>query len=458
MGPRRILLADDSPSETERIRRSLEVLSDVEIVCVGDGATAVAEAKQGRFDLVLCDYEMPGLNGLQVVRLLRATWSRHELPILMLTVRDDAQTKALSLRQGANDYVTKPVDSEELLARVMGQLDLKAAVEANIEARVRMLEERKLATIGRLAAGLAHDLNTPAQFTADNLVFLQKAVGASSELLSRARDWLVAHPGIEPEFADEFLAYWQDRRVSYLLAEAPKALEESLNGIMRIARTVRELKEFAGLPDGHWAPADINRAIENTVVVSRQLWSSVANVSLELAADLPPLACDVTALKQAFFDILMAAVERAPSSSGLPRSSLQIVIRSKPWEEGIEISFSDDGVAPSAQLSRHGGSASAERSALERASVESSVAERSVAGSALERGDRQGLGVAYSVVVGQHQGQLHSESMLAQGATVVVRLREGQQSRRARGLAPSPPPSPASTREVVAGCPTTPHG
>src|SRR6185436_3436600 len=119
----------------------------------------------------------------------------------------------LSLRQGANDYVTKPVEPEELLARVQGQLDLKAAVEASIEARVRMLEVRKLATIGRLAAGLAHDLNTPAQFTADNLVFLQKAVSSSAELLARTRDWLVERPAGDSSFADTFMQFWQQKRV-----------------------------------------------------------------------------------------------------------------------------------------------------------------------------------------------------------------------------------------------------
>lgn len=128
------------------------------------------EAKNTRFDLLLVDYEMPALNGLQVVRLLRGTWSRLELPILVLTVRDDVQTKVLSLRQGASDYVTKPVQPEELLARVQAHLDLRVAVEENIKARVQILEARKLETIGRLAAGVAHELNTPAQFTADNVV------------------------------------------------------------------------------------------------------------------------------------------------------------------------------------------------------------------------------------------------------------------------------------------------
>jgi DNA-binding response OmpR family regulator len=442
MGIRRILIADDSPIETERIRRSLESLCETEIVCVEDGATALSECKRSRFDLVLCDYEMPGLNGLQVVRLLRASWTRLELPVLMLTVRDDVQTKVLSLRQGANDYVIKPAEPEELLARVQAQLDLKSAVEASISARVRLLEVRKLATIGRLAAGLAHDLNTPAQFTADNLVFLQKAVAGSSQLLERTRAYLVSHPAADPGFAEEFLDFWQQKRVGYLLGEAPKALDEAQKGIMRMARTVRELKEFAGLPESSWGLADINRALENTVAVSRQVWSGVADVTLELDRNLSPLTCDITALKQAFFDLLMAAVERAPKPAlgarigartaaaravaGASASQLQITIRSRRLEGAIEVQFRDNGPALPPELER---------------GLRGSVAPPEL----LELMDGQGLGMAYSVVVVQHQGQLVDESLPGQGATLVVRLREGAQSPRGRGLQ-SAAPVQASSR------------
>jgi len=436
MGTRRILIADDSPIETDRIKKSLESLKGVEVVSVEDGAAAVTECKRKQYDLVLCDFEMPGLNGLQVVRVLRSSWSRLELPILMLTVRDDVQTKVLSLRQGANDYVTKPVEPEELLARVQAQLELKGAVEANIGVRVRMLEGRKLATIGRLAAGLAHDLNTPAQFIADNLVFLQKAVAGSSQLLERTRQYFVGRPEGNTPYADEFHEFWRQKRLGYLVDEAPKALEEALNGVMRMARTVRDLKEFAGPPEARWGPADINRAIENTVAVSRQVWSSVAEVTLDLDRHLPPLACDVTALKQAFFDLLMAAIERAPTPVGAaraaagrsgsqrepPAASFRITIRSRPLEGGIEIQFRDDGPPLPAELQRslrHSGSPS----------------------DLSELMDDEGLGMAYSVIALQHQGQLRDESSPGQGATLVVRLREGVLSPRTRELQAAVPPS-----------------
>jgi DNA-binding response OmpR family regulator len=413
MRTHKILIADDSHIEAERIRRSLDALAGADVTVVDDGVAAIQATKNVRFDLVLCDYEMPGLNGLQVVRLLRSSWSRLQLPILMLTVRDDVQTKVLSLRQGANDYVTKPIQPEELLARVQGQLDLKMAVEENIKARMRIVEARKHETIGRLAAGLAHELNTPAQFTADNLVFLQKVLDGAAELLLRTREHAASLPDAQAPWADEFLDFWKQKQLSYLLLEAPKALEESLSGVMRMARIVRDLKEFAGMPDQPWGLADLNRALENTVAVSRQIWSSVAQISFKLAPQLPQIACDVAALKQAFFNILVATVENAPPELLDSSTPLQIEICSTRTADGVEIRFQSDRllIQPSFTPPMLGAFLASEPPGVS---------------------GPQGLAVAHSVIVDQHRGQLSSELHSDGGGVMIIRLREGQ-------ACPSPP-------------------
>ncbi len=404
----KILIADDSSIEAEQVRRALEVLPGAVFTIVEDGAAAVREAKNTRFDLLLVDYEMPALNGLQVVRLLRGTWSRLELPILVLTVRDDVQTKVLSLRQGASDYVTKPVQPEELLARVQAHLDLRVAVEENIKARVQILEARKLETIGRLAAGLAHELNTPAQFTADNVVFLQKVLSASSELLERTRTEAARLERSENEWASEFLELWKKKKLSYLLGEAPKALDESLGGVQRMARIVKELQEFAGVADNEWAPADVNRALENTAYVSRQLWASVATITFRLDATLPPLFCDVTALKQAFFNILSTLVDGIERASPTPRQLAELEITTNASARGIEIRFCGrgPGLGSISPVSFDG------LDALD----------------ALGVGSDHKLSLAHSVVARQHHGELTMEAASARDVTFVVRLPEQKPS------------------------------
>jgi hypothetical protein len=159
----------------------------------------------------------------------------------------------------------------------------------------------------------------------------------------------------------------REKRVTYLRAGAPKVLDESHNGMLRIARSARAFN------------------LDNTLLVWRQRCSSVVDVSLQLAAELP----------------LLAQLPRQASAW------LERAWRERAWRE---------------------------------------------------REDSQGLRLAYSVVVAQHQGQLHSESMLPQGATVVVRLTQTPSRPRAQGLVLSPMPSAASTYEVSAGCGATPHG
>ena len=402
----KILVADDSSIEAERIRQVLQGLGGVEVTVVEDGAQAVRESKNARFDMVLCDYEMPGLNGLQLVRVLRSTWSRHELPILMLTVHDDVLTKVTSLRQGANDYVTKPVQAEELLARVQAQLDLKAAVEENIKARMQMLEARKLETLGRLAAGVAHELNTPAQFTADNVVFLQKVFAGTSELLSFVQGRALGLSAAEHPWVEGLRDIWQRRHMSYLLAEAPKALDESINGVMRMARIVRDLREFAGLSDAPWGLGDLNRAVENTVAVSRQLWSSTAEVAFRLEPNLAPISCDVAAIKQAFFNILVSAVELARGDLPPPRPMVHVDIFTARTSQGVEVRFHAEGVGVPEPLP------------LPVTSVISG-------GDPFQTGSWHGLAIARSVAL-NHRGELRCESKLGESVDFVLHLPEGQ--------------------------------
>src|SRR5688572_30931162 len=184
-----LLIADDSKVIRNRLVSILETIEGVELRVAVDGLEALSLAKERKPDLLLCDHEMPGLTGIQLLRVLRGTWSRVELPILMLTSNSATETKVLAFQHGANDYVTKPVEPAELCARVSGQLDLKRAIHENLAARVQLLEARKYQAVGRLAAGVAHELNNPAQYTSSNLSYLRKSYATMQALLSSTLEW-----------------------------------------------------------------------------------------------------------------------------------------------------------------------------------------------------------------------------------------------------------------------------
>src|SRR5690606_49460 len=220
----RVLIADDSAASRSDIAQTLGRLEGIESCEATNGAEAVSAVEKCRPDLVLCDHEMPVLNGLQTVQILRKKWSSLELPILMLTARQGTQEKVLAFRAGANDYVTKPAAPEELLARVSAQLSLKNAIQENLATQARLLHAAKLHGLGNLAAGLAHEINTPAQYIGDNLHFMSKAFAQSRQLLEQLRDWAGSETAGAEQARELLRVGWEERRLDFILNEVPQAL------------------------------------------------------------------------------------------------------------------------------------------------------------------------------------------------------------------------------------------
>jgi signal transduction histidine kinase len=395
-----VLIADDSKVIRNRLVSILQTLSGVELRVAVDGLEALALAKERKPDLLLCDHEMPGLNGIQLLRVLRGSWSRFELPILMLTANSATETKVQAFQHGANDYVTKPVEAAELCARVLGQLELKRAINDSLKSRMQLLEARKYQAVGRLAAGVAHELNNPAQYTASNLSFLDKSYRSMRSVLTSTLDWARAEPS--HPFAERVLLQSRQLKLDDLLAEVPAAVEEALDGIRRMANIIAEMKEFAGDPHADTSELDLNQALRNTVEVSRALWSPIVAVQLELHPELPPVRGLAHPIKQAFLNLLTNAVE-AVASLGQTGPGGQICIRSAPSSGGVEVCFQDTGPGISSDL-------------------QARIFEPFFSTKPLGQGTGQGLFVAYAILVEQSGGKLSCESQPGQGATFRVWL------------------------------------
>jgi signal transduction histidine kinase len=398
-----ILLADDSASSRSNLLEILQTLNPIQVIEAENGAEVVSLVEARRPDLVLCDYEMPILNGLQALQLLRRKWSPFELPVLMLTARKATNDKVAAFRFGANDYVTKPAQPDELLARVRAQLDLKAAIAENLAARMHLMQASKLQTVGRLAAGLAHEMNTPAQFVADNLHFVSRAVTSIQELLAPIRAWAIDGVGDAQATADATARAWQKHKIDYFLEEVPSALSQSKKGVERIASLVSELRAFA-MPDGETRrPADVNEALKNMVAISRSDWQRCAELSLDLDPVLPPVPCLLGELKQAFLNILDNATQALNGAYGGEPRHGKIEITTHTVEGGIEIRFSDDGPGVDA-------------------TIKDQIFDPFFTTKSVGAGTGQGLTVAHNVVAEKHNGRLSYEPSPSGGACFKVWL------------------------------------
>lgn len=260
-----------------------------------------------------------------------------------------------------------------------------------------LLHARKLEAVGQLAAGVAHELNTPIQFVSDNLHFLRDAV---ADLLD-AVDALTAiaadpAPAAAREAATRVALTEHD--LDYLRPEAPDAIARSLGGLDRVASIVRALKSFAHPRSGTHA-ADLHAELETTLVIARNEYKYVADVVTDFG-ELPRVRCDANQLNQVFLNLIVNAAH-AIHDAGRGRGTITIATR-RDGAEHVLISVSDtgDGVPEAAR----------ER-----------VFEPFFTTKQVGRGTGQGLSVSRQIVV-EHGGTLSFESQPGRGATFLVRL------------------------------------
>lgn len=392
----RVLIVDDSASSRGYIAGVLAKLPNVEIVQVESGAQALRALEEGEISIVVCDYEMPDMSGLQVLRFVRRLHSGVELPVLMITGRDEPQVRVQALRAGANDYIGKQSEPEELLARVGTQIELLRAHRRLSDARSRHAEQQKFEAVGSLAEGLAHELNTPAQYVQDNLVFLAESFASLGAVIAELRQLQSAAERSLVETVLERIEY------DYLVHEVPRCIVESRQGIEQIARVVAVMREFArpGLPERNIH--SLNDIIRGAIAVTHGQWRQVADLDLQLADSLPLVQCVGVSIKQIVLYALLNAIKAMGrlGSSMQPEGKLRIATRIDAPDWAV-IEIEDNGIG------------------LAHTTVQSVMAP--VLGSRLPAGTGQALAHARAVIVDEHQGRLEIHSS-PEGTSLSIRL------------------------------------
>ena len=151
-----VFVVDDSPVSTKVISRMLKKNSDYYSVKIWDGPECIKKAKEVKPDLILLDIQMPGMNGIEVCKVLRKDEQTYDIPVIFVTASTDNETLKEAFESGGTDYVRKPVNKIELLARIKSVL-----IQKKLEKR--LMEKEKLNGVLEMAGGICHDLNQPMQ-------------------------------------------------------------------------------------------------------------------------------------------------------------------------------------------------------------------------------------------------------------------------------------------------------
>ncbi len=287
----------------------------------------------------------------------------------------------------------------------------KLIVETMIDISERKALERqltytqKLESVGELAAGIAHEINTPIQYIGDNTRFLQDAFGDLLELHNEANSILSNVGGSNnPESCKvAFREALRKADIEYLSEEVPKAVQQTLEGVEHVSSIVKAMKQFSHPDTGESVLTDINKAIENTIAISRNEWKYHSQILTNLPDDLPLVECSPGDINQVLLNVLVNAAHAVTEAVGDSGDTGSIEISTCKQGDFVEISIRDTGagIAPENR---------------------DRVFNPFFTTKEVGKGTGQGLAICYNIVVKKHAGSLDFHSTVGQGTTFYIRL------------------------------------
>ncbi len=297
-------------------------------------------------------------------------------------------------------YVATPMlEGREIVGAVLTFQDIT-------EQRVlegQLLQAQKLESIGQLAAGIAHEINTPTQFIGDNLRFLEDAFSdLQSVLLGHCQ--LGQQAGDANGLLADLAVAVQAVDLEFLTQEIPLAISQSLEGVGRVANIVRSMKEFSHPGNDEMQSVDLNRALESTLTVCRNEWKYVAEVVTDLDPELPLVCCLPGACNQVFLNLIINAAHAIADKPGENAAGQEkITVTTRADGEWVEVRVSDTGTGIPDEY-------------------RGKVFDPFFTTKEVGRGTGQGLAIARSVLTDKHGGTLSFETEMGCGTTFIVRL------------------------------------
>jgi signal transduction histidine kinase/HAMP domain-containing protein len=263
---------------------------------------------------------------------------------------------------------------------------------------------QKLESVGRLAAGVAHEINTPVQFVSDNVQFVRTSMTDIIGVIQSYRKLLLAvQEGADATGAAEAVAATESSAdLDYIVENAPPALDSAIDGLGRIATIVRSMKEFAHPDQAQKTAADLNQAIQSTLVIARNEYKYVADIDTEFG-ELPQVECYLGEINQVVLNLLVNAAQAIADVVKDSGNMGKLTVRTRLAGDEVEISISDTGTGiPEA--------------------VRDKIFDPFFTTKAIGKGTGQGLAIAHSVIVNKHRGSLRFETECGKGTTFFIRL------------------------------------
>ncbi len=297
------------------------------------------------------------------------------------------------------EYVRVPLSGGGYVATMMDVTQRIADERARADLERELSHNQKMDSLGTLASGVAHEINTPIQYVGDNVRFLQEAFGDLSDLLAAYR------AASEAALSAADSAALKEKEAAcdldFLLSEVPGSLEQSLEGLGQVARIVKAIKEFSHPQQDEMCAIDLNAAIRTTIAVSRNQWKYVAEIETNLDPDLPPVRCFQGDINQVVLNMIVNAAQAIEECVEAQRGVISILTRREGDWAVVEIA--DNGIGMPEEVRKR-------------------IFDPFFTTKDIGKGTGQGLAISHTIIHQKHGGSIACESAPGEGTRFIIRF------------------------------------
>ncbi|HIK07421.1 MAG TPA: hybrid sensor histidine kinase/response regulator [Trichormus sp. M33_DOE_039] len=421
-----ILLVDDNPNNLKVLSEAIQECGWKALMAT-DGESAIEQAEYAHPDLILLDVMMPGIDGFETCRRLKTNPSTLNTPVIFMTALSDATDKVKGLEIGAVDYITKPFQQEEVIARLKLHLKishLTKTLEQRVQERtaelsqslqqlqhtqLQLIQSEKMSTLGQLVAGIGHEINNPVGFLKGNRSYIEQYVNDLLRLIHLYEQKL-PHPD---EDIDELVA---EIDLEYLAEDLPKLLVSMDQGIGRLTDISSSLRTFARSDMSSKVEFQIHEGINSTLMLLKhRLKDQGDRPQIEVVTqygELPPINCYPGQLNQVFMNIIANAIDAFDElnqkrldqkmTASCPHM-ITITTSVERQEQTVMVCIEDNALGMPSE-------------------VQTRIFEPSFTTKPVGKGTGLGLAISYQIIVDKHNGQINCSSIPGQGTKFMITM------------------------------------